>query len=132
MRNRLQQSLKRLQTDYLDLYQIHWPKIKGADHGQCLSNMENEDYSLIASSMGRLKSEGLIRLGGVSNFRLRHLRRFSDEAFDVIASDQVPYSLLWRAYDDKRLKVGFVDGCNFFIERELRCGARVLSSPLGL
>jgi len=101
MRKRLQQSLKRLQTDYLDLYQIHWPKIKGADHGQCLSNMESEDYSLIASSLGRLKSEGLISMGGVSNFRLRHLRGFNDDAFNIIASDQVPYSLLWRAYDDR-------------------------------
>jgi len=101
MRNKLQQSLRRLQTDYLDIYQIHWPKIKGADHGQCSSNMNDEDYSLIASSMERLKSEGLIRMGGVSNFRLHHLRRFSDKAFDFIASDQVPYSLLWRAYDDR-------------------------------
>ena len=103
MRNRLQESLNRLQTDYLDLYQIHWPKIKGADHGQCSTNMENEDYSLIASSMERLKNEGLIRMGGVSNFRLHHLKRFNDQAFDIIVSDQVPYSLLWRAYDDRKI-----------------------------
>ena len=101
MRSRLQLSLNKLQTDYVDIYQIHWPKIKGTDHGRCLSDMENEDYALIVSSMERLKSEGLIRMAGVSNFRLHHLRKFSDDAFDVITSNQVPYSLLWRAYDDK-------------------------------
>jgi aryl-alcohol dehydrogenase-like predicted oxidoreductase len=102
MRSKLERSLKRLQTDYVDLYQIHWPKIRGLFHGTCPSNMEDEDYEHIASSMERLKKEGLIRTAGVSNFRLHHLRKFSDETFKVIVSDQVPYSLLWRAYDDPK------------------------------
>jgi len=100
MRSRLEQSLKRLQTDYVDVYFVHWPKIKGIDHGNCLSNMEDEDYERIAYSMDRLKNEGLIRTAGVSNFRLHHLMKFSDEIFKVVVTDQIPYALLWRAYDD--------------------------------
>jgi len=103
MRNRLEQSLKRLRTDYVDIYQIHWPKIKGIDHGTCLSDMEEEDYKRISSSMKRLRSEGLIRTVGVSNFRLHHLMKFEEESLKDIVCDQVPYSLLWRAYDDPKM-----------------------------
>jgi aryl-alcohol dehydrogenase-like predicted oxidoreductase len=107
MQSSLQRSLKRLQTDYVDVYQIHWPRIKGirdgGDHGRSPSNMGDEDYEQIASSLERLESEGLIRIGGVSNFRLDHLNKFRHEAFRVIASDQVPYCLLWRAYDDPNM-----------------------------
>jgi len=102
MRSKLEQSLKRLQTDYVDIYFVHWPKIKGIDHGNCLSNMEDEDYERIAYSMVRLKNDGLIRTGGVSNFRLHHLMKFSAETFKVIVTDQIPYALLWRAYDDPK------------------------------
>ncbi|MCD6408713.1 aldo/keto reductase, partial [bacterium] len=35
----------------------------------------------------------------VSNFRAHHLKNFPEEAFSVIVSNQVPYSILWRCYD---------------------------------
>lgn len=96
MRRRVERSMSRLRTDVIDLYQIHWPKIRNR-HG-LPRGMEPEDYEKIFTSIARLKEEDLIRAGGLSNFRLHHLKCFRDEAFDVIVSDQVPYSLLWRAY----------------------------------
>ena len=98
MRKSFDKSLARLQTNYIDLYQIHWPKIKGR-YGYP-SDMEEKDYEDIYTSMERLKKEGAIRAGGVCNFRLHHLQKFKDEAFNVIITDQVPYSLLWRCYDE--------------------------------
>lgn len=52
-------------------------------------------------SMKRLRDGGLIRFGGVSNFRLHHLKEFPEEAFEVIITNYVPCSLVWRFYDIK-------------------------------
>lgn len=97
-RSELEQSLRNLQTEYVDLYQIHWPKlnIPGTWHG---ADMEKQDYEDIFTSFLKLKEEGLIRFAGVSNFRIDQLKEFSDEALDFLVTDQVPYSLLWRFYD---------------------------------
>lgn len=97
MKSHIGKSLKRLKTDYIDLYQIHWPKIK--EVAFIAKDMENKDYEDIFTSMRKLKEEGLIRFAGLSNFRLNHLKEFSEEALDFIVSNQVPYSLLWRFYD---------------------------------
>jgi myo-inositol catabolism protein IolS len=96
VKHHIEKSLKKLQTDYIDLYQIHWPKIKNLWHGKA---MEKKDYEDILDSMKRLQKEGLTRYAGVSNFRAHHLKEFTEEAFDLIVSDQVPYSVLWRCYD---------------------------------
>ncbi len=95
VRSELEESLRRLQTDYIDLYQIHWPKIKHIFG----SDMEKKDYENIFNSMSKLRQEGLIRFAGVSNFRLHNLEEFGNEALDFLVTNQVPYSLLWRFYE---------------------------------
>jgi len=77
-------SLKRLNTDYIDLYQIHWP---------------NWDVPLEETfgAMDMLKQDGKIRFVGVSNFGVRDLTDALDCA-DVV-TDQLVYSLLFRAIE---------------------------------
>jgi aryl-alcohol dehydrogenase-like predicted oxidoreductase len=77
-------SLKRLKTDYIDLYQIHWP---------------NWDVPLAETfgAMEKLKQDGKIRFIGVSNFGVRDLTDALDCA-DVV-TDQLVYSLLFRAIE---------------------------------
>jgi aryl-alcohol dehydrogenase-like predicted oxidoreductase len=79
-------SLKNLQTDYIDLYQIHWP-----------SGSFGFDEVPIGETMGALnalKAQGKIRSIGVSNFSQRQLQEAA--AYGRIDSLQPPYSLFWR------------------------------------
>lgn len=79
-------SLKNLQTDYIDLYQIHWPSGSwGTEVVPIEETME---------AMNRLKQEGKIRAIGVSNFSLSQLQEAS--RYGQIDSIQPPYSLFWR------------------------------------
>ncbi|WP_139925485.1 aldo/keto reductase [Hymenobacter sp. DG01] len=74
-------SLRRLGTDYIDLYQIHWP----------------DKTTPIADTMEavqRLIEQGKVRAAGVSNYSVEQMR----EAEQVVnlASNQVPYSMVRR------------------------------------
>jgi len=77
-------SLKRLKTDYIDLYQIHWPNW-------------NVPLEETFSAMEKLKRNGKIRFAGVSNFGVRDLTAALDCA--EIVTDQLAYSLLFRAIE---------------------------------
>jgi aryl-alcohol dehydrogenase-like predicted oxidoreductase len=77
-------SLKRLQTDYIDLYQIHWPNPE-VPVAETLEAMEN------------LKKDGKIRSIGVSNFGVNDLDA-ALAAGDVV-TNQMAYSLLFRALE---------------------------------
>jgi aryl-alcohol dehydrogenase-like predicted oxidoreductase len=81
-------SLKRLNTDVIDLYQIHWPG-DGSDI--------EEGWSAIAE----LVSEGKIRYGGVSNFSVEQMQRI--QTIMTITSLQPPYSMLERGAERKLL-----------------------------
>lgn len=79
-------SLKNLGTDYLDLYQIHWPPGSfGAKPVPVEETMQ---------ALTDLKDQGKIRAIGVSNFSLEQLKAIS--AIGPIDSLQPPYSLFWR------------------------------------
>jgi len=79
-------SLRNLQTDYIDLYQMHWPA--GA-FGTAEVPVEETMRAL-----NNLKKQGKIRAIGVSNFSRRQLEEAA--LYGRIDSLQPPYSLFWR------------------------------------
>lgn len=79
-------SLKNLRTNYIDLYQIHWP-----------AGSWGTEFVPIEETMGAmndLKERGLIRAIGVSNFSRAQLEEAAQ--YGRIDSLQPPYSLFWR------------------------------------
>lgn len=83
LREHCEASLQRLQTDYIDLYQLHWP-----DH--------EVNFAETMAALEKLKDEGKIRAYGVSNFGKHELK---DAVNFDIASNQLAYNLLFRAIE---------------------------------
>jgi len=79
IRQECEDSLRRLNVDVIDLYQIHWP---------------TEELEEGWSAMARLQKEGKVRWIGVSNFNVKEMRRAQEIA--PITSLQPPYSLVHR------------------------------------
>ncbi|MEN0053455.1 MAG: aldo/keto reductase [Mucilaginibacter sp.] len=79
-------SLKRLGTDYIDLYQIHWPDA---------STPIDETMEALL----RLKEQGKIREAGVSNYDVKQMA--IAEKTIKLASNQVPYSMVNRDLEDE-------------------------------
>jgi len=78
-------SLRRLRTDRIDLYQVHWP--------DPLVPIEET-----AAAMARLLAQGKIRAIGVSNFSPAQMETFRQVA--PLHATQPPYNLFERAIDD--------------------------------
>ncbi len=81
-------SLGRLQTDYIDLYQIHWP-------------LPDEDIEEGWGAVSELVKEGKVRYGGVSNFNVDQLKRI--QKIHPVTSLQPPYSMVNRAIEKEIL-----------------------------
>ncbi|MEO8405432.1 MAG: aldo/keto reductase [Chitinophagaceae bacterium] len=76
-----ERSLKRLNTDYIDLYQIHW-------------NDPTTPVSETMETLIKLKEQGKIREAGVCNYSVALLKEA--EQTIKLAADQVPYSMILR------------------------------------
>src|SRR5215211_6784715 len=81
-------SLRRLQADVIDLYQIHWPN-------------PGEDIEEGWSALAELKEEGKVRHIGVSNFDVEHMERVQEIA--PVETLQPPYNLIDRAVEEEIL-----------------------------
>lgn len=104
----LENSLKRLQTDYIDLYQLHWPERNANYFGQLgyTPSDDEGDLTPIKETLEVLAKHvkaGKIRYIGLSNETPWGIMQFINIAkqFDlpVIVSIQNPYSLLNRTYE---------------------------------
>jgi len=101
-------SLKRLQTDYIDLYQLHWPERNTNYFGK--RNYEHDsgegkwnDLESVLKALKKFVDQGKIKYIGVSNETPWGLSKFLEVAEQLnlprIVSVQNPYNLLNRAYD---------------------------------
>lgn len=108
MRAALEGSLQRLQTDFVDLYQLHWPQRRTNYFGQLDYPLPSDDqwqdnFLEVIQTMDALRSEGKIRYWGLSNETAWGLMRTSMVADQTSLprplSIQNPYNLLNRTFE---------------------------------
>jgi aryl-alcohol dehydrogenase-like predicted oxidoreductase len=88
IRRECEDSLRRLQTDIIDLYQIHWPE-------------PDENVEEGWAELARLQKEGKVRYIGVSNFSISQMKRA--QAIAAVTSLQPPYSIVTRQIEKEIL-----------------------------
>lgn len=81
-----EQSLKRLGTDYIDLYQIHWPDV---------TTPIDETFEAIS----RLIEQGKVRFAGVCNYDAQQMAE-AEKTLELV-SNQIPFSMVNRGIEDE-------------------------------
>ena len=107
LKNSVEKSLQRLQTDYIDLYQLHWPERKTNYFGQRSFSVEEDVWQdnvhSVLEILKELISEGKIKHIGLSNETPWGAMRFLEESkkhnLPQISTIQNPYSLLNRTFE---------------------------------
>ena len=113
-------SLKRLNTDYIDLYQLHWPErfYKQFAFDENLRLDENyNNFEEILSTFQILIKEGKIRYLGLSNENLSGLKKYIELSkknnFPEIVSMQNRYNLIYRNYDPELINFCKINQISF-------------------
>ena len=123
-------SLKRLQTDYIDLYQLHWPErftntfgTRGYKH---ISKEKWEDnFSEILFNLNELIKEGKIRHIGLSNENPWGVMRFLEESKQSLPrmiTIQNSYSLLNRQFEVGNAEISMREKIGLLAYSPLACG----------
>jgi aryl-alcohol dehydrogenase-like predicted oxidoreductase len=85
VRQEIEDSLRRLDVDVIDLYQVHWP-------------IPDEDIEEAWTEIAKIAEEGKVRYAGVSNFNVEQMERVM--SIHPIASLQPPYNMLERDIEE--------------------------------
>jgi aryl-alcohol dehydrogenase-like predicted oxidoreductase len=107
IRREIESSLKRLDTDVIDLYQIHWPT-------------PDEKVEEGWATLAKLRDEGKVRFIGVSNFSSEQLERAGRIA--PVTSLQPPYSLVRREAEKELLPYCLKNGIGIIVYSPMASG----------
>ena len=106
LENALNNSLKRLKTDYLDLYQLHWPERNVNNFGKLGYTHKESKWNKFEDILINLKKfvdQGKIKYVGLSNETpwgvMNFMQLYKDKNLPRMMSIQNPYSLLNRSYE---------------------------------
>ena len=132
MQSAIDDSLKRLQTDYIDLYQLHWPERFTNCFGRrefVFREDEREwnDFLSILQALEKFIKSGKIRYIGVSNetpYGLsKYLELSSKKNLPRMMSVQNPYSLVNRTYEIGMSEISIREKCGLLVYYPLAAGA---------
>lgn len=125
----LDDSLQRLQTDYLDLYQIHWPSRSTNFFGRLGYVHQEEESTPLEETLGALQEEiqkGRIRHYGLSNETpwgtMKVLALAEKMGLPAPVSIQNPYNLLNRTYEVGMAEVSHRENCGLLAYSPLAFG----------
>jgi aryl-alcohol dehydrogenase-like predicted oxidoreductase len=130
MTTALEASLKRLQTDYLDLYQLHWPDRKANYFGQLGYVHDPGDDSIALEDqlevLDGMVQSGKVRHVGVSNETpwgtARFLALADERGWPRMVSIQNPYSLLNRSFEVGLAEIAIREQCGLLAYSPLGFG----------
>ena len=119
IKDAIHKSLKRLQTDYIDLYQLHWPERSSnffgiRDYKHNYKEKWNDNFNEILNSLDGFVKEGKIRNIGISNERSWGAMRYIEESnkcnLPRVVTIQNPYSLLNRPFEGDLAEISIREG----------------------
>ncbi len=125
-------SLKRLQTDYIDLYQLHWPERSTNYFGQrdfLTDNNEGEwnDFEKVLEALEKYIKSGKIRYIGMSNETpygfSKYIEISKSKKLPRMMSVQNPYNLVNRTYEIGMAEISIREKCGLLVYYPLAAGA---------
>ena len=125
-------SLKRLKTDYIDLYQLHWPERSTNFFGRrdySVNSDEGEWHSFesILEALSKFIKSGKIRYIGMSNETPYGLSKYIDlsksKNLPRMMSIQNPYNLVNRTYEIGMSEISIREKCGLLVYYPLAAGA---------
>ena len=125
-------SLKRLKTDYIDLYQLHWPERSTNYFGKRDYKVDSEEgewnsFESILKALEKFIKKGKIRYIGMSNETPYGLSRYielsKNKNLPRMMSVQNPYNLVNRTYEIGMSEISIREKCGLLVYYPLATGA---------